>query len=161
MNIVKLLGNQGPNVLLVLSLYLLFNNSNYLLYYISGYVINFIINTLLKLIIQEPRPFINSQLIELAKQNSTFFIDKEGTSYSIYGMPSGHAQSVMFSLVFIYFVLNDNKNKEYYLAIYILISLFTFYERVETDVHSIEQVVIGAICGVLVGYFFIKYTNFL
>lgn len=161
MNIFKLLGNQGPTILFFESLYLLYEKSNYIMYYVGGYIINFILNILLKFIIQEPRPFINTKLIKLSKKKSTFFVNKDGSLYSIYGMPSGHAQAVMFSLVFIYFVLINDKNQKYYLTSYVIISLLTFYERVKTNVHTKKQVFVGAICGVIIAYICINYANVL
>jgi membrane-associated phospholipid phosphatase len=60
-------------------------------------------------------------------------------------MPSGHAQSVFFSTVFIYLALKDIKIT----VLYLIISLLTMYQRVLFNSHTVLQVLAGALVGIL------------
>ena len=76
---------------------------------------------------------------------------KTKTSNSVYciGMPSGHAQSSFFSVIFIYLALKDIK----IIIVYLFIALITMYQRVLFKQHTVLQVSAGAIVGVLFGGF--------
>ena len=64
-------------------------------------------------------------------------------------MPSGHAESVFYSTMFIHLSL-----KNYYITgAYFILSIYTCYQRIETNSHSIMQILMGLIIGLLVGYF--------
>ena len=65
-------------------------------------------------------------------------------------MPSGHSQSLLFSTMFIYLSLK-NKNILY---IYLFISLLTMIQRVVYNHHTILQVIVGALVGLIFGYVF-------
>jgi membrane-associated phospholipid phosphatase len=97
----------------------------------------------LKGIIKQPRPSQNEKLINLALNNGRVF------SYDIYGMPSGHAQSSLYSTIFIWLVF-QNKN---ILILYLCLTLLTMYNRINTKSHTILQVIVGAIIGTIMGYF--------
>ena len=64
-------------------------------------------------------------------------------------MPSGHTQSIFFSIIFIYLALKDIK----IISIYLFIALITMYQRVLFKEHTVLQVVAGSIAGVLFGGF--------
>ena len=68
--------------------------------------------------------------------------------YDIFGMPSGHSQSVLFSTVFMYFALKDKKM----IYIYAIISLLTMIQRIYSYNHTLFQTIVGTFIGSLVGY---------
>lgn len=148
--IINNVGYYGPLLLFFQSIYLLQKKPNYMIYYISGFFINGIINVLLKGIIKQPRPLFDSEKHDLALTHLRRFMFKDGILFDIYGMPSGHAQSVIFTTTFIYLVL---KNK-FIAILYLFISLITFYQRVEQNMHTITQVLVGGLFGIFIGYIF-------
>ena len=69
-----------------------------------------------------------------------------------YGMPSGHAQSTLFSAIYISFSLKNI----YISSIFFIISFIAVFQRVYFGFHSIEQVIIGGIIGSFLAYCFYK-----
>ena len=143
------IGGYGNSILIVLSLYLLWDQNNLLFYYIVGNIINFTLNNVLKGIIQEPRPSFNSKEFNLALKNNKRFIYKDGLPFDFFGMPSGHSSSVIFSTIFIYLSLRKTK----WLYVYLIISAIVIYHRVYFNFHTISQVVAGVFVGAIVAYF--------
>jgi membrane-associated phospholipid phosphatase len=90
----------------------------------------------------------------ILKRNERF-ITRDGMPYDIYGMPSGHAQEVFFSTIYNYLVLRDIK-----ISIgFIIISFITIIQRVLYNHHTLLQVIIGSILGIIIGnigYYFAK-----
>ena len=144
----KKTGEYGPLILFVLSIFLLRNKYTFLFYYVLFFGISLLLNLVLKGIIQQPRPSIDQKTFQLMMKNKERYVSKHGMPYDIFGMPSGHSQSVIFSTMFIYFCLHDIK----ILFIYILISLITLFQRVINTHHTIMQVVVGSIIGFILGY---------
>ena len=138
-------GKSGPFVLFIYSVYLLWNKSNLLYYYISGVFLDTILNLVLKGIIKEPRPSEDPKLFNVALKHSIRFKFINGYPYDVFGMPSGHAESVFFSTVFIYLALKDIKIS----ILYLIISLLTMYQRVLFNSHTVLQVLAGALVGIL------------
>ena len=145
MNIFDEVGYNGPNILIVLSMYLLWNNNNMFFYYVVGQLLDFILNPILKTIIQQPRPCFDSKELQLALKNNKRFLYKDGIPYDIFGMPSGHAESAAFSTAFVYLALR----KTNWLYVYLIMTAIVMYQRVNTNEHTILQVIIGAIVGVV------------
>lgn len=104
-------------------------------------VFNSLLNFILKAIIKQPRP--KGDLNLNGKKHSPRILS------DVYGMPSGHAQGVVLSTVYIYSVL---KNVEI-TTFYILLSLLTMSQRVIYKNHTISQVLVGAFVGAFIGYF--------
>jgi hypothetical protein len=146
-NILSMIGNFGPYILFILSLYLLQKTSNALYYYIIGFVLNLLLNIILKLTFQQSRPKDNEDLFKLALNhaNRHNYI----LPFNVYGMPSGHAQSVFYPTVFIHLMLQNSKIT----ILYLLISIITIFQRVEELHHTIFQVIIGSFVGMIIGYF--------
>jgi membrane-associated phospholipid phosphatase len=88
-NIIDIIGISGPLILFIISVIYLWKQK-YIYGYLLFYIINSFINNLLKISIKEPRPTNN--------------INEKYTEIHKYGMPSYHAQSVVFSLVYLYLV---------------------------------------------------------
>jgi len=147
------LGFFGPFVLFLVSIILLRNKPTYLYIYIIGMFLNSIINYLLKGLIQEPRPSEDVQVFNMELNSKK--INGETLGFHRYGMPSGHAQSVFFSLAYILLTI---KNRWVWFA-YFLVCFFTIYQRVLYKNHSVSQIVVGALFGFLIGYGFVYYAK--
>ena len=145
----NVIGGFGPVILIILSAYLLWDNSNLFFYYSIGVFISAILNLILKGLLQQPRPSEDPKMFNLALTRGKRFIFKNGIPHDIFGMPSGHAQSALFSTVFIYLSLK----KTNLLYVYLLISIVTMVQRVVFNHHTFLQVIIGSIVGVGLGYF--------
>jgi len=145
------LGYFGPNILLVFSILLLFsqNYRSYLSFYLIGYILNILLNYVLKGLIKQPRPTEDSKLIEIAISNGKRF------GYDIYGMPSGHSQTVFYSTAFIHLVI---KNPQITL-IFFLLSLNTMIQRVNYKNHTVLQVIVGALIGIAFAYLVYHYAT--
>jgi len=148
-------GRFGPIILIFLSMYLLWNKNNLFFYYTVGVFIDNILNVVLKGLFLQPRPNIDKKEFDLVLKHGKRFIFKDGMPYDMFGMPSGHSQSVFFSTVFIYLSLRKNNIGYTYLAI----SLLTMLQRVLYNHHSVLQVCVGAIVGSITGYLFYSIAN--
>jgi len=138
------IGFISPIILIIYSMYLLWNKNTLFVYYLIGLCCNSLLNLILKGIIKQPRPIENTKLINIALNNGRIFPS------DIYGMPSGHAQAALYSTIFIWLAL---KNK-YILIFYLLLTIWTMYNRVNTKSHTILQVLVGTIIGAIIGYLF-------
>jgi membrane-associated phospholipid phosphatase len=94
-------------------------------------ILNSIINLTLKQIIREPRPNNNEK---------RFNFDR-------YGMPSGHAQAVWFIVFY-----NLNKTNERITALLSVLALATCIQRIYTERHTLEQVIVGSFIGSMLGF---------
>ena len=148
-------GSFGPIILIFLSMYLLWNKNNLFFYYTVGVFIDNILNLILKGIFLQPRPNIDKREFDLAMKHGNRFIFKDGMPYDLFGMPSGHSQSSLFSTVFVYLSLRKNNIGYTYLAI----SLLTMLQRVLYNHHTILQVCVGATIGSITGYLFYYIAN--
>ena len=148
LKLISTIGQNGPIILFALSVFLLRNKCNLLFYYIIFYVIGLILNIILKGIIQQPRPSIDKKTFDLMIKNKERYISKYGVPYDIYGMPSGHSQSVLFSTIFIYFAFHNIKLT----IVYLIISIITLFQRVIENHHTVLQVIVGSMIGLIIGY---------
>jgi membrane-associated phospholipid phosphatase len=106
---------------------------------------------LLKQVFREPRP-----------PNPLPFVDSNdliGNNY--YGLPSGHAQSVFFSLTFLYQVMKPGSNSDTIFTLYIMscITVLTLYQRWKYRRHTIKQLIVGAIVGALFAWTLVFITK--
>jgi len=147
----SLVGENGPIILYIISIYLLWNKHVLYTFYNIGFLINIIINLILKEIIKQPRPSDNLKHFELVVKNRQRFLFKDGTYYDIFGMPSGHAQSTFFSSSFIYFSLQHNLK---ILLLFLSFTFITLYQRVYFSYHTLIQIIAGGIVGTCIGYLF-------
>jgi undecaprenyl-diphosphatase len=139
----------GPIYLIILSWILLWDKKTLFFYYTVGLFLDNIINLFLKGIFKHPRPYEDPQKFNLAITHGKRFIFKNGIPYDIFGMPSGHSQSVLFSTVFMYFALKQKSNILY---IYYIIAALTMIQRIYSNNHYLYQVIAGGLIGALVGY---------
>ena len=151
------IGEKGPLILLIISVFLLWSRKNQLIYCIIGSFANLLMNIFLKGVFQQQRPSDNTdtKTFHLALKNGKRFIFKNGIPYSIFGMPSSHAQSCLFYTVFVFMCLRQYN----ILILYLLISLLTAYQRVKHSHHTILQVVAGGTVGIFMGYITYIMTN--
>jgi len=143
------IGEHGPIILIITTIFLLKNRDNLLFYYLIGIFINTILNLVLKIIIKQPRPNEDSKKFALALKNFKYTF-KDGIPFNIFGMPSGHAQNVLFSTMFVYLSLYNNKKIFYF---YLAITLLTLCQRVTSENHTVLQILVGSFVGMLVAYF--------
>lgn len=144
MHILYEIADYGPIILVFISWYLLFGNKILLSFYTCGLVLNSILNSILKKVIQQPRPLRGNKTLEL-KQASL----KYALPFDLYGMPSGHAQMAFFTTMFMY--LSTSSTNLFYL--YSIFSLFICYQRVAFGYHTISQVILGLIIGSIFSYY--------
>jgi membrane-associated phospholipid phosphatase len=120
-----------PFFLFFLSIFFLQENVRLLLIYVIGYLANELLNRVLKPIIRDPRPVPFSPT------------DK-------FGMPSGHAQLSAFSLVFMSLVLQEKRYA--WILLFLCLTLVSMAQRVIIKAHTLEQVIVGALLGGVLGY---------
>ena len=138
----------GPIFIILHSWILLWNKNTLFFYYTVGLFLNAILNLVLKGILKQPRPSEDPHKFNLAITHGKKYLYKNGIPFNIFGMPSGHAQSSMYSTIFMYFALKDKQ----IIYVYALISLLTIIQRIYSYNHSLFQVIVGAFIGALVGY---------
>jgi len=155
MNLFNEIGFNGPIIVVFLSMYLLWDHNNLFFYYIVGIVCNLILTIILKLIIQQPRPCFNSKELQLALKNNKLYMYKDGNPYDLFGMPSAHSSSVLFSTMFVYLALK----KTNWLYVYLIMCVITMTQRVYYDHHTLSQVIVGALVGSGVAYTFYQFAE--
>jgi membrane-associated phospholipid phosphatase len=132
------IGYYGPIILLIATIILMMARTKVLILYITFFIINAYLNRVLKLLIREPRPIGN-----------ILFNNSENTKESEqYGMPSGHAQSVAFTTMFLY--LFTKPPNMYLIMGAFFIGVITLYQRYKYKRHSVSQLLVGTTVGALV-----------
>ena len=146
-----LIGYYGPVILFISSIFLLYKKTNYLSTYIIGIILSCFSNLVLKEIIKQPRPKGSMHILNSTENNN----HKRIFSSDIYGMPSGHAQHVFYSTIFIYLVFKNTNIT----LLYLFISLLTLIQRVKYQNHYITQVIVGGFIGGLIAYYMYLYAD--
>jgi membrane-associated phospholipid phosphatase len=131
-------GFYGPIIILFITLYALIGQQKYMWVYFLGVIVNVYFNRWLKLLFLEERP---KNPIPFSKYEKYKHADE-------FGMPSGHASSVGFSIIYLLLV----KSSSVWLPLCIFIGLLTLYQRVKYRRHSVEQVAVGTITGGIYGW---------
>ena len=147
-NTLDLIGDFGTFILLFITVFLLWNKNNLFVYYSYGYFLNTILNLFLKAIIKQPRPSEDPAFVDVALKHQQRFKVLYFIPQDKFGMPSGRAQNAWYSTIFIYLALKNT----YITTMYLLITLLTMYHCVQIKAHSISQVVVGAIVGIIFAY---------
>jgi len=146
--IIDKIGYYGPSINFVIGFISLLKQHKYLSGYLVFTGINSILNTLLKMTIKDPRP-----------TNGITLFDDEDSQYNTemnkYGMPSGHTQSVFFALTYLYLV----KHSIYSFIIELCIAILTGYQRWKYRRHTISQILVGSLIGILFGGFSFSLTK--
>lgn len=134
---IDLVGFYGPALIGLLSATALWCRKIYLISYTGFFALNSILNSVLKIVIQEARP---SGQIYLNDYDIV-----PNSAPSKYGMPSGHAQSVGYSIAYLYLVVRSPA----VLIITSFIGALTVYQRFKYRRHTISQLFIGLVIGML------------
>jgi len=135
------IGFFGPMILFTLTIIMLWGRFKYINVYLIFILFNTVLNKILKNTIKSSRP---------GKLNEyTIYKTYENTNGSDnYGMPSGHAQSVSFSTLYMYLV---TKSKNLLIG-GSFISALSLIQRYRFKRHSIKQLLVGVIVGSSVAY---------
>lgn len=146
------IGNNGPFILWISSLLLLRHKNTYFVFYLFGYVFNILLNQVLKILLKQPRPSIDTKTFDLAlKQMKKVNSYANLISYdAVLGMPSGHAQGVFYSAAYVFLVLNPLSNN--IILFYLSVIFTTVVQRVYYRFHTVAQIMVGAIIGVTYAY---------
>ncbi len=153
-------GKYGLGLIFIIAVYLLYTKHILLMTFIIGYVLNILFNFMLKGIFCMPRPNEN-----MKKFDAAIRLNKH-MNLNQFGMPSGHAQTMIFTLVFVSAALLSTKNKvngintnQNWVSLMIVLSIITLAQRVHFNMHSLEQIFVGSIIGALIGYGFFYYSQ--
>jgi hypothetical protein len=123
------IGFYGPWILALIAIINLRNMPYYLVGYLVFSFLNKATNSLLKKVIKQPRP-------------------SKTVDHSGYGMPSAHAQSMFFSTAFLY----STKGSIELLIVELALCALTLYQRWKVKAHTPEQLAVGALVGITLGY---------
>lgn len=154
------LGRYGPFIMFIASLIMMKAKTVTNHAYIAGFVINTLINPIIKLIIRQRRPtrgksttVLSATLDESKNPNDLKYPPsflEQATDAHRYGMPSGHAQTAVFSLVYIWLTYKETLIR----SIFFILTIITCTQRIIARKHYLDQVICGAIVGGLIAYFF-------
>lgn len=142
-------GNYGPTISFIYAILFLMVSRPYkdygnifLYYYVAGSAVSYAVNIVLKSLLKSPRP--------------------EGHPKSdTYGMPSGHAQAVSFTVMFLSYThqLTENSCSLFRPLLYIIFMAITVWQRVHYRHHTIAQVAVGCVMGVVMAWIIIGILN--
>ena len=144
MNRIPIIDDVGffaPMILFTLTIIMLWGHVKYLNVYLIFVLLNTILNKTLKNIIKAPRPGKPSENVVYKTFEKTNGTEK-------YGMPSGHAQSVSFTTLYMYLV---TKSKNILIGSS-FISALSLIQRYRFKRHSIRQLIAGSVVGCFVAY---------
>jgi membrane-associated phospholipid phosphatase len=136
------IGYYGPIILCIGHVYVLRFRFLYLFSYLAFFCMNVYLNTLLKRIIREPRPE-NQKSYNLMDELTT----KKSTNGQNYGMPSGHTQSLFYSISYAYLVTKSINM----LLISLCLAAITIFQRLKYKKHTVSQLMMGVFFGTLFG----------
>jgi heme O synthase-like polyprenyltransferase len=133
---IDVIGWLGPFIIMAMTVYYLWKQK-YLYGYFIFYIFATFINTILKNIFKQARP-----------TNGKSIMNEDYSGVQQYGMPSYHAQLSFFSIAFLYLV----KKSTSLLIIETFIAFVTIYQRWFYRRHTIEQLFVGSVVGIILGY---------
>lgn len=123
---------------------------------------NIVINMLAKGYIIEFGKKYNHELPIFGRLCRPIDIECKGISMIGYGTPSGHSQIVSFVAAFYYFYYNNTlEYSKTNFLILCMIGLFTMSTRYTSSMHSLPQILLGALFGICLAYGLNKIVKFL
>lgn len=134
---IDLVGFYGPLIIGLINTVFLWCRKMYLISYVLFFALNSFLNGILKNIIKQARP---SGQIYLNDHDVV-----PNTAPSKYGMPSGHAQSVGYSITFLHLVVHSPA----VLYVSLFIGALTVYQRFKYRRHTLTQLFAGLVVGSL------------
>lgn len=133
-------------VLVLISCYLFIKNRKIGIYSLTNLIMIFILNTIVKFIVQRPRPSGYNMIVE-----------------SGYSFPSGHSMVSTafygFIIYLIYKYLKSNKLKLIYISILFLLIIFICISRIYLGVHYASDVLGGFFFSIMYLMIFIMCIN--
>ena len=162
MNLIEKLGDQSIILyqLFFISNYMNFKNQYSLIMFIAV-MINIFINMGLKYnLVKIMKPY-NHQLPLLGKFCRPLDTKCEKTTVFNYGMPSGHSQIASFIPAIYYFLYKDFdtfSNGKFITMV--SIGFFIMTTRYTSKMHTIQQIIMGGLTGILIGYIFSKFFKY-
>ena len=142
-----LLGYYGPWIQGVITIVNLRDQGYYMLGFIFFLYIDILLNKWLKMEFKEPRPSSRDEEKGIPFKMSDPNIFGFPTADQ-YGMPSGHAQQILYETFYLYFV----KKSKLFLLEGLFLSGLTIYQRWKYKKHSVKQLAYGSIIGIIVAY---------
>ena len=139
-------GGNGPIILIFSNIFLMYKKTNFQFYYVCFCIINVVLNTVLKQLFRQPRPSIDEKTFLAILKKNERFVRRDGHPYDIFGMPSGHTQSVVYSTLFNYLVFHNMQMT----VAFLILSLLTMVQRVVYNHHTVLQVIVGGCVGTVV-----------
>lgn len=141
------LGRYGRQIIGGMTLIILYKIGNVtaLGYYALGSLICMLANIVLKILIKEPRPKEDKPDFNILIQNN------KRVSYDKFGMPSGHAQFMFFTLTFMAYAMQGYKYYWWLIGVFTLLTMNTVAQRVRDDNHTVSQVIVGSVVGIMFG----------
>lgn len=142
------IGRYGPVILAIMTLYLTWGLDFTSKTFSVMFVMDQLVNNSIKLIFRQRRPGINGQIFSALAEHPNEAVNKPKYNSMTSGMPSGHAESAAFSLMFIILTFNNI----YISLIFSIFFLWTCIQRVLYRKHYIDQVIVGTLIGSIMGY---------
>ena len=142
MNTYETIGLFAPIILFLFTMLFLRNYSIHLFVFFIVFILNYFLNIILKLTIKEPRPSKN-------------IVNENSYDFDQYGMPSAHAQSCAYCLLFVLLTINN----VYINALYLFIFVSTLFQRYLHNKHSLLQLFVGTVIGCIVGFIAFNIAN--
>lgn len=92
-----------------------------------------------------------------------FYVSEDNISSSE-GMPSGHSMLASFASIFIYYYFVNEYNvtgeiKFLVCMIFAIFTIYMMYSRVLMNCHTIQQTIIGAFIGLVMGHYYYYYVR--
>ena len=141
MKVLDTLGFNGPYILFIITFLSIWREYKFFIAFPIGWFFNSQLNKFLKNWIREPRPPSLGSIGNIDNINNYTGIEK-------FGMPSGHAQSIFFALMYLYLV----KKSKTLLLITLFLASLTLYQRWIYGRHTIAQLFFGACVGIAFSY---------
>lgn len=140
----------GPVLLFVAANSLLWNHRVLWYCYQVGIFTSCVLNFILKGLFKYPRPSLSPNQFQFLLQSGQRFMYPPGwlLPQDAYGFPSGHAQSAMFSTVFVHLALKKRKTT----LLFFLATIAIMLQRVIYNHHTLMQVLAGALVGGIFAY---------
>jgi membrane-associated phospholipid phosphatase len=130
--------------IIIFTYFLYYQKFFWLWIYVLLYTINYFIVRILQKSLRDPRPRDGKQFMKDEFHNS-----------EAYGMPSGHTQTILFSLVYFFMVTRSVP----WLIMMCFIAVCTISQRLIYRKHTILQIIVGGILGSAYGYFTYLWIN--
>jgi len=143
---IDLIGFYGPWIQGLINVTQLITQKYYLIGYIIFAYVNIFTNKWLKLHYKEPRPSEKEESgIPIKMADPDIF---GMPTADMYGFPSGHAQQIVFSVFYLYFV----QRSKLLLLCGLFLTALIVYQRWKFKRHSITQLAMGSLIGLLMGF---------